>query len=481
MIFPHQYFIGFSVSILIGVALSSISAPLGGLFFILATILIVILLPIPTPLKMLGIVCSVGILLGGARYHMVHSQLIRNMHSIIPHTIYTIEGRVTDEVTTTNHRYSMVIKIDHIDQAPISAYAELYGWGNANLKVGDHFTAKAKTLPLPDARNYLIRKQISARLELVEIIDSSTPPLSLKRELLGFRNFWAEQIKTIVPQPESQLINGLILGIRNELPQQLRDNLSRSGTTHIIALSGFNITIVILFMVSLLKFLPRKISLIASGIGILAFIVMTGLASSVVRAASMGWLLLLASIWGRRIHLGATLSLASATMVFINPFALQYDIGFQLSVVATAGLVFLGPIVQKLFAWIPWSLVGDTLATTLSATIATLPLTTYYFGGISIVGLITNLLVVPLVPFCMAGGALALLIGWLQPWTYPLIVLFYLPTTLLLKIVNFWGDQPWSYLQVSMSDPIWPVIFYSGIILVVICHAYIFPRHSQPD
>lgn len=479
MIFPHQYFIGFSISLIIGVVLSSISSPLVGLFFIVVASLFLLTSRIPYSLKVLGLVCCTGLLVGGFRYQLIYREFINNLNSIRVGNVYTVEGQVLEEVLVDDRRSTTIVRLEYIDHQPTTSRAQFSGWGDLGINIGDKFIAQVETLPLPDSHNSLIRQQISASLEVIKMDEVVSPPTSFKRSLLNFRNLWAEQIKKALPEPESYLVNGLILGIRHELPDQLRQSLSRSGTTHIIALSGFNITLVILFMVTLLKFLPRRIALVTSGFGILLFIIMTGLASSVVRAASMGWLLLLASIWGRRVHLGSTLSLAGATMVFLNPFVLQYDIGFQLSFLATAGLIFLSPLVSRLLLWIPWRIVSDTLSATLSATIATLPLTTYYFGGISVVGLISNLLIVPLVPFCMAGGVWGFAISWFWPWASPLSVIAYLPSALLIKIVNFWGNLPWSYLHVSSPDPIWPVIFYSGMILIVIYHAYIVENHSR--
>lgn len=221
-------------------------------------------------------------------------------------------------------------------------------------------------------------------------------------------------VNRILPEPQAAFLGGLLYGARRGIPEDLMEKFNITGTTHIIAISGYNITILAALLMKITKAIgiARKKSFWISLFGIFFFVILTGASASVVRAAIMGCLILLASQAGRVSKITNALVFAAAAMLFLNPKILAFDVGFQLSFAATTGLILFSPILEKRLSKAP-SLFGikESLTTTLSAIIMTLPLILYNFGRISLIAPIANLLILPVIPFTMALGFVAVLGG----------------------------------------------------------------------
>ena len=232
-----------------------------------------------------------------------------------------------------------------------------------------------------------------------------------------------EALNSVLPEPHASLASGLILGIKRNIPQEFKDALSVTGLTHIIALSGFNVTILVtIFADSLVMYLGRRKVFIFGLLLIISFVVLTGAASSVVRAGIFSLLLLFGKTLGRRGDFTNIMLLVAVIMIIINPFVLYNDVGFQLSFLAFSGLVFLSPIIEKYIdskkylVWMP-DLLKTTLTATLGAQIAVFPLIMVIFGRVSLIAPISNVLVLWIVPWSMGVVAVA---GLLTIIWYPL-------------------------------------------------------------
>lgn len=240
------------------------------------------------------------------------------------------------------------------------------------------------------------------------------------------------RIARILPEPHASLLNGLLLGERASMSQEFIEDLKRTGTTHIVALSGYNITIVGRFFITLLLFLtiPFQISFWAALFSIALFVVLTGASASVVRAGIMGSLLLLAEREGRQYHMTNALVFAAALMIYHNPKILRFDTAFQLSFLATVGILYATPYVEKLVDRVQIifsrmrgnydlqrfsKLHGSELQSfsislkrifveTLSAQCFVLPWIVYLFGRVSIISPLSNIAVLVVVPYAMAVG-----------------------------------------------------------------------------
>jgi len=245
------------------------------------------------------------------------------------------------------------------------------------------------------------------------------------------------KIDTFLPQPESSLLSAMLLGNKAGLPEDLKEDLSITGTRHITAISGMHVAILsgMLFFFLLSTGMPRKkSSLIVLGF-LLFFVMFTGFQASAVRAGIMGSAFLIAGLVGRRSVGLRILVFAAVFMLLENPLLLAHDIGFQLSFLAVLGILLFLPLLQHVF-WrlaLPFGL-KDIVFMSIVAQIFTLPLVLHHFGILSFVSLITNLLIVPLLPLVLFFGILFLFLSMLLPF---LSFVFVFPVGLLLSYLSF--------------------------------------------
>lgn len=230
-------------------------------------------------------------------------------------------------------------------------------------------------------------------------------------------------IAAIFPEPEASLLTGILLGYERGIPDDVRDAFSRTNTTHIIAISGFNITILAgIFALIFERLLGRRRATPAVIAGIVLYTVLVGGSAAVVRAALMGILYVVAIHYGRQSDALTSLVAAAVAMTILNPYTL-WDVGFQLSFAATLGLIVMVPPLEEAFegtlarfveagrARTVTSLLNEALIVTLAAQIATIPIMVYYFHKISVVGLLANFAILPAQPPVMLLGGLATLTG----------------------------------------------------------------------
>jgi len=296
----------------------------------------------------------------------------------------------------------------------------------------------------------------------------------LFKNILRFKFYVGRRVDRLWPEPQSSLMAGLLYGSRSGLPAELTDNFSRTGVTHIIAISGYNISIIVTIMMSLLINLGlyRPQAFWLTLIGIFVFVIFTGASASVVRAGLMGSLVLLAQYLGRLSAIGRVMVLALVIMLLINPLVLLWDAGFQLSFLATLGLVYLSPVLEHFFqidrfasVWLVRVLLRIVISTA-AAIIATLPLILSQFGRLSVVALLVNLLILWIIPWLMLFGFLA--VGFSLIF-YPLgQVVAYLAgvgLNYVIILVNWFGHRPWAAVEVAWPNWLMPAFY---LLLIVI-------------
>lgn len=231
--------------------------------------------------------------------------------------------------------------------------------------------------------------------------------IAIQRQLYGVRDHIAAAITRAVRQPEASYLVGILVGAKGTISAEMKDAFARTGTSHIITISGYNITIIASVLALLCAPLGRRRAFIAVLVGIGLFTLLTGASASVVRAALMGVLALSAQQVGRTQNTETSILLAASLMCAYNPLILRWDIGFQLSFLALIGIVYIEPLVRPTIQFIfRYASVANVAATTLAAQIAVLPLLLYDFGQLPVYGLPVNLLVLPLVPLAMALAVL---------------------------------------------------------------------------
>jgi competence protein ComEC len=254
--------------------------------------------------------------------------------------------------------------------------------------------------------------------------DAGNPVLVV---IFSIRDRIAMTVEQIMPQPEAAFLSGMLVGRDEDIPDSLQKAFKQTGTSHLVAISGFNITIVAGLILALAgRLLPKRWSVWAAVIILTGYAVMAGASPSVVRAAIMGALAMVGQSIGRNRTAVNSLGLAAAVMTLFNPLILR-DIGFQLSVAATAGILLIGAPVndwlmeRKIDTDKPpevnyfWQTVGDSVIITLSAQVATMPFLLYHFHQYPLIGILVNPFVLPVQPAAMILGGLAALSGmiWL--------------------------------------------------------------------
>ncbi|OGM95979.1 MAG: hypothetical protein A3B86_01840 [Candidatus Yanofskybacteria bacterium RIFCSPHIGHO2_02_FULL_38_22b] len=264
--------------------------------------------------------------------------------------------------------------------------------------------------------------------------------LNIYRKIFAVKEKFEKAINLSIPEPNASFINGILLGSRQNIPDDLKEAFNKTGTTHVLAISGYNIMIISeAILLGLIWFFRRRVAFWISVAVIILFVILTGASASVVRAALMGLLLSFANGYGRLYDQKNSIILAGAAMVWINPFVLVFDIGFQLSFAAVLGLIYLYPqIDSKLYKLPKFGNLKEITLMTLSAQIAVAPLLIYYFGNFSLISLPTNVLILPFIPIAMLTGFLVGLVGIVSPLAGQIIgYVAWAISTYQIEVVNF--------------------------------------------
>jgi competence protein ComEC len=330
-------------------------------------------------------------------------------------------------------------------------------------------------------KDYLARQGVYSmirrpRVELIETGQGSP----FWAALYAFKARAGETIAQILPEPHAALLTGILLGVETGIPRELYERFNATGTSHIIVISGFNIAIVaaLLMLVGTRAVGKRRAVWIAIG-GIALYTLLVGADAAVVRAAIMGGLFVLALYLGRQTEVRTSLIFAAILMTAVNPYVL-WDVGFQLSFSATAGLIWLTPPLERVAErWLAvligpqhvrgaMQLLSEALLVTLAAQIATGPLIVYHFGRLSVISLLTNLLILPVQPMVMLAGGLATLVGmiWL-PAGQVLGWLAWLPLAWTVWVVNWTAAAPLALVTFGHFSPWLLAAMYAGLAALV--------------
>lgn len=325
-----------------------------------------------------------------------------------------------------------------------------------------------------DEKSYLRKDQIYLKMDWpnIELIahNQGNPVYSA---LFKLKNRFEEITRANLSEPYASVMNGIILGERIT-DKKLKDDFNRTGLSHITALSGYNVSIIAIFLTALFNSLlvSRRISFLLSVAFIVLFVLLTGAEASVVRAAIMGILILVARNTGRPSSAIYSLVFAGMIMIFLNPMILRFDLGFQLSFLAMLGLIYLSPFFEKKFITfhIPQMFgIREYLSATLSAILFTAPLILYHFGTFSLVAPIANILVLPAIPWVMLFGFLAGMLGFLfAPLaafvsSFSYAFLFYIVGT-----IRYLSSLDFSSLYIGSGSIVFLIIYYVVLIVILV-------------
>lgn len=328
-----------------------------------------------------------------------------------------------------------------------------------------------------DYINYLKKDGIFYTISFAEVeLVSNGHGSAIKRALFSFKNSLLSKINYAVVRPDSLLLSGLILGEKAEFPNEMREAFVRTGTIHIVALSGYNITIVSDWFRSMLSVFSPLVAFYGTIISIILFVLMTGASSTGVRAGIMAVLVILAKQTGRTYDAGRALLLAGVIMILINPMILMHDVSFQLSFIATFAIIFLSPKLKKYFYFVIERYhLREIMTDTFSAYIFVLPFILYKMGNLSLVALPANILVLPFIPLTMVLGFVVVFSGFISG---TLSLIFGFIASIFLKyelsVINFFSGIPFA----SFTLPNFPLGF---TILIYMYFVYMIFKKSFKD
>jgi competence protein ComEC len=342
-------------------------------------------------------------------------------------------------------------------------------------------------------RDYLARSDIHSlvlRCRLEYLAGNQGNPLWTL--LFAFKKRAFQTINLILAEPHAALLNGILLGIRSGIPTDLYQAFNLTGTSHIIVISGSNIAVVVGILLLLgQKIIGKRLAPPLAISGIILYTLLVGADPSVSRAAVMGVVWVFA-IWLGRPGLALNALVFSAVVLTLfNPLML-WDVGFQLSFMATLGLIVLSPVLERGFFGLlqPYlhdnrlnlvmALLSELVIITLAAQISTAPLIIYHFGRLSLVALLTNLLILPVQPLIMTLGGLAMLAGllWL-PLGQALAWLVWLPLAWTVLVAEWSARLPLASLSLD-TFPLWLLGLSYAVIAAFIWWANRLTTPSAP-
>mgnify|MGYP001071938093 FL=1 len=297
--------------------------------------------------------------------------------------------------------------------------------------------------------------------------------------LYAFHDHAVDTVYRIFPDPEASLMAGILLGEPQGIPAQVQDDFRLTGTSHIIAISGFNITLVAgLFALLFSRLWGRRRGAIAAALGIGLYVLLVGASAAVLRAAIFGWLTLFARQVGRRQTGLNSLVFTAALLAAFNPFTL-WDAGFQLSFAATLGLMlYAGPFSDAFSAWINRRLpaetaarlskwVGEYLLATLAAQVTLLPVLLILFQQLPLTSLLVNPLILPAQPPLMVLGGLALGSGLIYPPLGQMAAALAWPfTAYTIRMVEAFASLPGMVLHTGSTAWGFAAVYYAILFLI---------------
>jgi competence protein ComEC len=422
------------------------------------------------PVPVFGLLLALA--LGGWRYQMAQPRLDDPGHIAYyndSQPVYQIEGVLLAPPEVRETRLDLRLSAESLrsldEDAPVAVRGDLLAttWDWQDWRYGDRLLLQGKLETPPEGeefsyRQYLRRQGIFTIMQPEEIeLLKRNQGNPLLAGLFAFKKRALDTLYQIYPDPEASLLAGILLGVESGIPEEVERAFQDSGTAHIVAISGFNIAILAgLFAALFSRLLGRWRGAVVALACIAVYTVLVGAGASVVRAALMGGLTLLAAQIGRRQAGLNSLALVAALMALFNPYVL-WDVGFQLSFMATLGLVLYAGLLTGVFVRLAGRRfpletaqklgrpVGEYLLFTLAATLSTLPVIAYHFQRLSLVSLLANPFILPAQPPLMVLGGISLGLGMLyQPLGQALAWLSWPFAAYSIRLAELFADLPGS-------------------------------------
>ena len=387
----------------------------------------------------------------------------------------TVSGTVASRPEPRDAAQTLVLEVDRLRHGG--------GWEDARARVlvrvdryqdwayGDRVVARGDLRPVDPSSGYwaeyLGRQGIYHTLEYpgMQLVERPGQP-DLRRLIDDLRNRLDSVCASLMPEPQASLLAGILVGSRATMPPEFRDALNVTSTSHIVAVSGFNVTLLAAAaQLVALRFLSRRKATLLSILVVWSYALLTGLPPSATRAALMATMALAAVLAGRGGDALSFLCFSGALMTALDPLVL-YDLGFQLSFLATAGLVMLEPVLRRLMGRLPAWLSGS-LSVTMAAQLATLPVLISNFQLVSLVSPLSNLLIAPVLPSLMGLGGATVILGAVFPPVGDLLApVTWLHLTYLVEVIRWTARLPGASVATG-SLGFAPVLLYYLLLLSI--------------
>ncbi|OGG56682.1 hypothetical protein A3D71_03535 [Candidatus Kaiserbacteria bacterium RIFCSPHIGHO2_02_FULL_55_20] len=373
----------------------------------------------------------------------------------------TVDGLVVDEPDVREGNVRLRIRVGDISVlAVVPPHTEVH--------YGDVVRVKGK-LGLPESFETTLGRQFNYPMFLAKDRILYTLSFAQAEKIAeGYKNplrtaaIWTKQkylegLQAVLPEPESGLAGGITVGDKRGVGKEYSDIFIAVGLVHIIVLSGYNITIVMNLAGKLLAGMSRLAQLSASVLIVVFIVLMTGMAPSATRAGAMALLPLIARMTGRMYLALRALSVVVLVMVLWNPYIFAFDPGFQLSVLATLGLVLFSPVFARWLYWIPEKFaLREIAASTLGTQMTVLPLLLYQNGLLSLVALPANLLALVVVPWAMGLSVISAMAGILFGSLGTFIAFpAYALLAYIIGVAQFFAALPFASVSVASFSAWW--------------------------
>jgi competence protein ComEC len=338
--------------------------------------------------------------------------------------MHLFQGSVRGELSATDRGSRVTVGEIRQDEVEVDGQVLVWLDGTPTLEDGDTLTFACRlTRPEPFEGfaydRYLAVRGITALCyRPVRITTETREHPTVIASLLRIKRALVSRLELALPEPYASFTSGLLFGGDAGLSEGTREAFARTGTSHILAASGFNVSLFSLVFLGWVTrtSLGRRKGIVVTALLVGAFVICAGATAAVVRAAVMAWLALLGLYLRREPSVSVAILLSAALLLLANPLLLRDDIGFQLSFAATIGVLFVAPRWKESWTFVPdipgWR---ETIAGTVSAILLTLPLTLWHFGTFSLSAPFVNILILPFVPLLMVAALSALLVASVVP------------------------------------------------------------------
>lgn len=328
-----------------------------------------------------------------------------------------------------------------------------------------------------DYVSYLHEKNVGSEMLFPKIEMIGKGEKNVTATLGEWKEHLVGKLNSYVASPANMLANGMLFG-NSGMSKELSDAFRVAGLSHIIVLSGFNIAIVIAFILFVFAFLPLALRVTLAALSVVTFVMMVGGEASVIRATIMSFIALLAMLSGREYAARQALMLSFFAILMYEPTSIFYDVSFHLSFLATFGIVYGSePIKEYISRYVQKRSLVELLTTTLAAYLATLPYIMYAFGMVSMYAFVANILVLPLVPLAMLLSFLTLVFSFIShvvslAFGFADSVLI----TFIISMVRMIGKLPGSSFSFSISFRLMCITYMMFALLI-----FYFSRNKKDE